>query len=103
MGVRSFEHVGVVVEDLDAAADFFVLLGFERGEKAEVRGEWVDRVTGLRGVELEMIVLTAPDGSGAMELTRFRRPASPGLTIRHRRTPRVCATSPTGWTDWSTS
>ncbi|MCW3491762.1 hypothetical protein [Microbacterium sp. SSM24] len=34
MGVRSLEHFGSIVRDLDAAAGFFELLGFECGEKA---------------------------------------------------------------------
>jgi catechol 2,3-dioxygenase-like lactoylglutathione lyase family enzyme len=31
MGVRSLDHVGVVVDDLEAAVAFFVDLGLERG------------------------------------------------------------------------
>ncbi|PWD51085.1 hypothetical protein C8046_10940 [Serinibacter arcticus] len=77
MGVRSFEHVGVIVEDLDAAATFFTLLGFERGETARVGGEWADRVNGLTGTQVEMCFLTAPDGSGAIELSQFHAPTSP--------------------------
>lgn len=77
MGVRSLEHIGVIVEDLDAAVDFFVLLGFERGETMSVGGEWADRVNGLTGTQVDMCFVTAPDGSGALELSRFREPASP--------------------------
>lgn len=74
MGVRSFEHVGIVVDDLDLVADFFDLLGFERAEPFHVRGSWADRVNGLDGTDADMIFLTAPDGTGAIELTRFRAP-----------------------------
>lgn len=76
MGVRSLEHIGVIVRDLDLVADFFELLGFERGDRATIGGEWADRVNGLTGTRVEMIFMTAPDGSGALELSRFFEPAN---------------------------
>ena len=77
MGVRSFEHIGLIVEDLEAMAAFLEMLGFHRGEKARVGGPWADRVNGLTGTDVEMVFLTAPDGSGAIELSQFVRPESP--------------------------
>lgn len=77
MGVRSFEHIGLIVEDLEAMAAFLELLGFRRGEKARVGGTWADRVNGLTGTDVEMVFLTAPDGTGAIELSQFLRPESP--------------------------
>jgi catechol 2,3-dioxygenase-like lactoylglutathione lyase family enzyme len=81
MSVRSFEHVGVIVHDLDAAADFFELLGFTRSEPMSVGGEWADRVNGLSGTRVEMVFVTAPDGSGALELSRFLAPTDGGPAI----------------------
>ncbi|WP_203581934.1 VOC family protein [Microbacterium hibisci] len=77
MGVRSFEHIGVIVHDLDTVAAFFELLGFDRSETARVGGAWADRVNGLTGTDVEMLFLTAPDGTGAIELSRFLTPRSP--------------------------
>jgi catechol 2,3-dioxygenase-like lactoylglutathione lyase family enzyme len=77
VSVRSFEHIGVIVQDLQAVADFFEMLGFRRGEKARVGGTWADRVNGLTGTDVEMVFLTPPDGSGAIELSQFLRPESP--------------------------
>lgn len=76
MGVRSFEHIGIIVRDLGRVADFFELLGFDRGETAVVGGEWADRVNGLVGTKVEMVFVTAPDGTGAIELSRMIAPAS---------------------------
>ncbi|MGN8550987.1 UNVERIFIED_CONTAM: VOC family protein [Microbacterium sp. SLM126] len=76
MGVRSLEHIGIIVRDLDTVAGFFELLGFACGERAVVGGEWADRVNGLTGTEVEMVFVTAPDGSGAIELSRMISPAS---------------------------
>ncbi|MFH8250434.1 VOC family protein [Microbacterium sp. B2969] len=76
MGVRSFEHVGVIVQDLEKVAAFFELLGFHRGDTATVGGEWADRVNGLTGTRVEMVFMTTPDGSGALELSRFIEPVN---------------------------
>src|SRR5258707_5455325 len=43
---RSLDHVGVIVNDLEAAVAFFVDLGLERAGAGTVEGEWVDRVVG---------------------------------------------------------
>jgi catechol 2,3-dioxygenase-like lactoylglutathione lyase family enzyme len=73
-GVQRFDHVGVVVDDLELMTAFFVDLGFERSEPMRLEGEWIDRVVGLDGVQLEMVSVNAPDGSGRLELTKFQRP-----------------------------
>ena len=51
MGLPRFDHVGVIVEDLDAAAAFFLDLGFESQGRWTFEGETVGKITGLEGVE----------------------------------------------------
>jgi catechol 2,3-dioxygenase-like lactoylglutathione lyase family enzyme len=68
------DHVGVVVEDLEAAVAFFATLGFERDGGGEVEGEDVGRIVGLDGVHTEFVMVRAPDGSGTLELIRFHAP-----------------------------
>jgi catechol 2,3-dioxygenase-like lactoylglutathione lyase family enzyme len=75
MGVRSLDHVGVVVDDLEAATAFFVDLGLERVGAGTVEGEWVDRVVGLEGVRAEMVFVRTPDGNGRLELSKFHSPS----------------------------
>jgi catechol 2,3-dioxygenase-like lactoylglutathione lyase family enzyme len=70
-----FDHVGVVVDDLDAAVAFFLALGFEREGGGRVDGEWVDRIVGLDGVQVEIVMVRAPDGSGKLEVIKFHAPA----------------------------
>ena len=70
----SFEHVGVVVNDLETVAQFFAALGFDRGEPFEVGGPWVDRINGVESTRVTGMFVTAPDGSGAMELIEFHEP-----------------------------
>ena len=72
------EHVGIVVDDLAAATEFFVELGLVlQGERA-VEGRWVDRVVGLEGVQADIAMMQTPDGNGRLELVKFHSPSSQG-------------------------
>ena len=75
MGVKSFAHVGVIFDDLEAATTFFLDLGFEREGAGSVEGEWVGNVIGLDDVQAELVMVKTPDGSGKVELVKFHRPA----------------------------
>src|ERR687893_197572 len=75
MGMLRFDHVGVVVDDLDAATAFFVGLGFERDGWASVEGEAVDKINGLAGVRAELMMVRTPDGTGKLELVKYHAPA----------------------------
>jgi catechol 2,3-dioxygenase-like lactoylglutathione lyase family enzyme len=72
------DHVGVVVDDLPAAIEFFVELGLELRGQGEVGGHWVDRVVGLDGVQAELAMLQTPDGHGRIELAKFHAPSTEG-------------------------
>ncbi|MBO0767465.1 MAG: VOC family protein [Solirubrobacterales bacterium] len=69
-----FDHIGTVVDDLNAAEDFFVALGFERAGEMEVSGEAVDCINGLSGVRAEIVMLRAPDGGANLELSKYHAP-----------------------------
>jgi catechol 2,3-dioxygenase-like lactoylglutathione lyase family enzyme len=77
MTIERMDHVGLVVEDLAGAIEFFVELGLERQGQWQVEGSSVDRVVGLEGVRSELVFLQTPDGHGRLELTKFHSPASP--------------------------
>jgi len=72
------EHVGIVVDDLAAATEFFVQLGLVLQGEAAVEGRWVDRVVGLEGVRADIAMMQTPDGNGRLELTKFHSPSSQG-------------------------
>ncbi|HXB64269.1 MAG TPA: VOC family protein [Solirubrobacteraceae bacterium] len=78
MTVQRMEHVGIVVDDLAAATEFFVELGLELLGGGPVEGRWVDRVVGLDGVRVEIAMLQAPDGQGRLELAKFHTPSTQG-------------------------
>jgi catechol 2,3-dioxygenase-like lactoylglutathione lyase family enzyme len=72
------DHVGVVVDDLAAAIEFFVEIGLEPGGEGTVEGRTVDRIVGLDGVRADIAFMQTPDGHGRLELVRFRSPAHEG-------------------------
>ncbi|HEX3471982.1 MAG TPA: VOC family protein [Silvibacterium sp.] len=80
------EHVGIVVNDLAGAIEFFVQLGLELQGNGSVEGGWVDRVVGLDGVRADIAMLQTPDGHGRLELAKFHKPSSQGVTGTRRRT-----------------
>ena len=68
------DNVGVVVEDLEVAIDFFRELGLELEGQGMVEGEWAGRVTGLGDQRVEIAMMRTPDGHGKLELSRFLEP-----------------------------
>jgi len=73
------DHVGVVVDDLDAAIAFFVELGMElEGGRTPVEGRWVDQVVGLDDLRVEIAMMRTPDGHNKIELTKFHNPKAVG-------------------------
>jgi catechol 2,3-dioxygenase-like lactoylglutathione lyase family enzyme len=73
--VKRMDNVGIVVEDLDAAIDFFAELGLDLEGRAPVEGDWADGVTGLHGMRVEIAMMRTPDGHSRLELSRFLAPA----------------------------
>lgn len=70
------DHVGIVVDDLAAATEFFVELGLELEGEALVKGPEVDRINGLEGVQADVVMLQTPDGR-RLELAKYRSPSGP--------------------------
>lgn len=72
--VLRLDNVGIVVEDLAGAVDFFLELGLELEGQAMVEGEWAGRVTGLGNQRVEIAMMRTPDGQGRLELSRYIEP-----------------------------
>jgi catechol 2,3-dioxygenase-like lactoylglutathione lyase family enzyme len=75
MTVKRMDNVGIVVEDLAAAIEFFTELGLELEGRATIDGEWAGRVTGLGSQHVEIAMMRTPDGHSRLELSRFLAPA----------------------------
>ncbi|MFC3450046.1 VOC family protein [Amycolatopsis speibonae] len=83
MTLKKLEHVGVVVHDLEAAKAFFIELGLVLEGEASLKGDTVDRLTGLDEVRTDIAMLRTPDGHGKLELIKYRAPSRDG----HSRVP----------------
>jgi catechol 2,3-dioxygenase-like lactoylglutathione lyase family enzyme len=70
-----FDHVGTVVDDLDAAQEFFLALGFVLEGRGMMDDRVVDRIVGLDGVRSEVAMVRTPDGTGRLELIKYHAPA----------------------------
>jgi catechol 2,3-dioxygenase-like lactoylglutathione lyase family enzyme len=84
MTVKRMDNVGIVVEDLDAAIDFFSELGLKLEGRAPIEGDWAEGVTGLPGMRVEIAMMVTPDGHGRLELSRF---LAPPVAADHRSAP----------------
>jgi len=72
--IRTFDHVGITVADLDRVTAFFVGLGFEIEGRATLEGEFVDTVIGIPNSRSEIVTLRPPGGGTGLELSRFIQP-----------------------------
>ena len=84
MTVNRMDNVGIVVEDLDAAVEFFTELGLRLEGRALVEGEWAGRITGLGNQRVEIAMMITPDGHSRLELSRFLEPP---VVADHRNAP----------------
>ena len=84
MTVTRMDNVGIVVEDLDAAINFFIELGLNLEGRAPIEGDWADGVTGLRNQRVEIAMMRTPDGHSRLELSRF---LAPPVVADHRSAP----------------
>lgn len=84
MALKRMDNIGIVVEDLGTAIDFFRELGLDLEGQATIEGEWAGRVTGLGDQHVEIAMMRTPDGHSRLELSRFIRPA---VAADHRNAP----------------
>ena len=84
MALKRMDNVGIVVEDLGRAIEFFCELGLELEGRATIEGEWAGRVTGLGNQRVEIAMMRTPDGHSRLEFSRF---LAPPVVADHRTAP----------------
>ncbi len=84
MALKRLDNIGIVVEDIELAIDFFHELGLELEGRAIIEGDWSGRVTGLTDQKVEIAMMRMPDGHGRLELSRF---LAPKVIADHRNAP----------------
>ena len=68
--INAVRHTGLVVRDLEKAANFYRALGFSDFNHSIEEGKFIDQVTGLIDTKLEWIKLKSPDGF-LLELLKY--------------------------------
>ncbi len=84
MAVKRMDNVGIDVEDLERAIEFFNELGLILEGRMPIEGDWAGRVTGVRDQRVEVAMMRTPDGHSRIELSRFDAPA---IASDHRAAP----------------
>ena len=78
MAIERMDHVGIVVDDLRAAIEFFLELGLSLQGEGSGEGSLVDRIVGLEGVRSDFAFMRTPDGHARLELIKFHSPPHEG-------------------------
>src|SRR6266567_9465620 len=84
MALKRMDNVGIVVDDLAAAIEFFRELGLELEGQATIEGEWAERVTRLHPMRAEIAMMRTPHGHSRLEISRF---LTPPTVADHRNAP----------------
>lgn len=75
MKLKYIDHVGVIVNNLKSAKDFFLSLGFTVMGEADEKSELLDKVVGIKDAYSRIVFLQTSDGQTKLELTKFLNPA----------------------------
>ena len=60
---KNLDHINIIVSDVAEAKEFFVDLGFKIDDEADLQGEWISSVVGLKSVEARYVKLSLPGSS----------------------------------------
>lgn len=74
--VRRFDHVTIVVTDMEKAKKFFGLLGFEEVMAVVISGEQFSNYMAVEGIEAEHVTLALANATPRVEvqLLKYRHP-----------------------------
>ena len=75
MKIKRIDHVGVIVNDLSAAKEFFLDFGLEVKGEWEMEGELMGYAVGLNDAKVACVGLGMPDGQTWIELIKFYSPS----------------------------
>ena len=74
--ITHFDHVTIVVRDVEKAKTFFAMLGFVEQQSVRISGAQFSSYMGITDIEAEHVTLTLPDALPRLEvqLLRYRHP-----------------------------
>ncbi len=70
--VKNFDHVTIVVRDVDAAKRFFALLGFNETQSVVISGKTMEDYMGVPGIEAEHVTLALENVTPRTEVQLLR-------------------------------
>ena len=72
--ITNFRHTGIVVSNLKASMHFYInLLGFNIVKHMDESGEYIDKMSTLKGVKVTTVKMAVPDGN-LIELLYYHHP-----------------------------
>jgi catechol 2,3-dioxygenase-like lactoylglutathione lyase family enzyme len=69
--IKGMDHLNIVVSDLDAAREFFAVLGFTEGIGSELDAVFLERLTGIKEARGRFIALHHAGSNVSIELLKF--------------------------------
>jgi catechol 2,3-dioxygenase-like lactoylglutathione lyase family enzyme len=72
--IKKFDHVTLVVRDVDAAKRFFTVLGFKEIKSVVISGKVMEDYMGVAGIEADHITLTIENPHTEVQLLHYRHP-----------------------------
>lgn len=78
------DNIGIVVESLEKAIDFFTEIGLILEGRGMIEGEWSGKVTGIKDQRVEIAMMVTPDGYSRLELCKY---IFPEVISDHRQAP----------------
>ncbi|GGA48966.1 VOC family protein [Psychrobacillus lasiicapitis] len=75
MKIKKIDHVGIIVNDLSSAKEFFLDFGLEVKGEWEMEGDLMGYAVGLTDAKVECVGLGMSDGQTWIELIKFSAPS----------------------------
>jgi catechol 2,3-dioxygenase-like lactoylglutathione lyase family enzyme len=72
--VRNFDHITIVVRDVEAAKRFFALLGFKESKSVVISGRVMEDYMGVKDIEADHVTLAIENPHTEVQLLHFRHP-----------------------------
>jgi len=83
--IQAIDHLNVVVADMARAVKFYTeVLGFVKTKEAQLSGDWIERIVGLKGVGAHAVFVEPPGGGPRIELLKYETPAGEAFAENSR-------------------
>lgn len=72
--VKGFDHITIVVRDVEAAKRFFALLGFEETQSVVISGTVMEDYMDVKNIEADHVTLAIENPHAEVQLLKYRHP-----------------------------